>query len=154
MSDCQEKRHSNPIANRVRRERQRLPTCLLIENASGPARLPGNFCAEAFPIKASDYWEVELRTTTGRVSWLLGDAAELGSVNALGGKVVMEISSKPTSGQRLIGKQRGRCRLGGHALSPGFEDHQRCSDRFGKFSTITDYSTSCEDWFVMRCDPL
>ncbi len=49
------------IANRVRRERQRLPTCLLIENASGPARLPGNFCAEAFPIKASDKPEVELR---------------------------------------------------------------------------------------------
>jgi len=37
-----------------RRKRQRLPTCLLIENASGPTRLPGNFCAEAFPIKASD----------------------------------------------------------------------------------------------------
>jgi len=57
VSDCQEKRHSNPIANRVRRERQRLPTCLLIENALGPARLPGNFCAEAFPIKASDHPE-------------------------------------------------------------------------------------------------
>jgi len=26
----------------------------LIENASGPGRLPANFCAEAFPIKASD----------------------------------------------------------------------------------------------------
>src|SRR5438876_9210545 len=30
------------------------------------------------------YSEVELRTTTGRVSRLLGDAAELGSVNAHG----------------------------------------------------------------------
>jgi hypothetical protein len=61
VSHCQEKRYSNPIANRVRRERQRLPTCLLIENASGSARLLGNFDAEAFPIKASDNTEVTPR---------------------------------------------------------------------------------------------
>jgi len=37
----QEKRYSNPIANRVRGKRQWLPTRLLIENASGLAGLPG-----------------------------------------------------------------------------------------------------------------
>src|SRR3954454_20837502 len=40
---------------RVRRNRQRLPSCLLIENASARvAPLPPLFCAEAFPMKASD----------------------------------------------------------------------------------------------------
>jgi hypothetical protein len=47
--------HSNPIAHRVRRKRQRLPPSLLIENASDrdPRSTP-RFCPEAFPIKASD----------------------------------------------------------------------------------------------------
>jgi len=47
--------HSNPIAHRVRRKRQRLPPSLLIENASDrdPAPSPA-VCPEAFPIKASD----------------------------------------------------------------------------------------------------
>src|SRR4051794_16960262 len=41
---------------RVRRKRQRLPSCLLIENASARAPcLPPLLCAEAFPMKASDY---------------------------------------------------------------------------------------------------
>ena len=47
-----------PSLNRVRRNHQRLPPCLLIENASGPARLGGNIFAGAFPIKASDNTEV------------------------------------------------------------------------------------------------
>jgi hypothetical protein len=48
--------HSNPITQRVRRKRQRLPPSLLIENASGVSfRLPGNSLPEAFPIKASDH---------------------------------------------------------------------------------------------------
>jgi len=48
-------RHSNPIVQRVHRKRQRLPPSLLIENASGLIfRLPDNYLAEAFPIKASD----------------------------------------------------------------------------------------------------
>jgi hypothetical protein len=63
VSHCQEKRYSNPIVNRVRRKRQRLPTCLLIENASGPASLPGNLYAEAFPIKASDNSGVDVDTS-------------------------------------------------------------------------------------------
>ena len=47
--------HSNPIAQRVRRKRQRRPPSLLIENASGvSSRLPENSLPEAFPIKASD----------------------------------------------------------------------------------------------------
>jgi len=47
--------HSNPIAQRDRRKRQRLPPSLLIENASGLIfRLPANSSLEAFPIKASD----------------------------------------------------------------------------------------------------
>jgi len=47
--------HSNPITQRVRRKRQRLPPSLLIENASKVMlRLPENSSAEAFPIKASD----------------------------------------------------------------------------------------------------
>ena len=47
--------HSNPIAHRVRRKRQRLPPSLLIENASDrdPRSTP-RVCPEAFPIKASD----------------------------------------------------------------------------------------------------
>ena len=47
--------HSNPIAHRVRRKRQRLPPSLLIENASvrEPRSTP-TVCPEAFPIKASD----------------------------------------------------------------------------------------------------
>jgi len=63
-----EKRYSNPIANRVRRKRQRLPTCLLIENASGPTDLPGNFCAEAFPIKASDNSETTRQVVKNSVA--------------------------------------------------------------------------------------
>ena len=49
-----QKWHSLPIAS-VRRKRQRLPSSLLIENASARSfhRAPG-LCAEAFPIKASD----------------------------------------------------------------------------------------------------
>ncbi len=51
--------HSNPITQRVRRKRQRLPPSLLIENASGVILgLPENSVAEAFPIKASDNSEV------------------------------------------------------------------------------------------------
>ena len=47
--------HSNPITQRVRRKRQRLPPSLLIENASNVIlRLPENSSPEAFPIKASD----------------------------------------------------------------------------------------------------
>jgi hypothetical protein len=52
MTNC----HSNPIAQRVRRKRQRLPPSLLIENASGLiSRPPHNYLPEAFPIKASDH---------------------------------------------------------------------------------------------------
>jgi len=48
--------HSNPITQRVRRRRQRLPPSLLIENASGLfLALPGECLPEAFPIKASDH---------------------------------------------------------------------------------------------------
>ena len=48
--------HSNPITQRVRRKRQRLPPSLLIENASNAIlRVPENSPPEAFPIKASDY---------------------------------------------------------------------------------------------------
>ena len=51
--------HSNPITQRVRRKRRRLPPSLLIENASGVILgLPENSVAEAFPIKASDNSEV------------------------------------------------------------------------------------------------
>src|ERR1035437_10393422 len=86
------KRYSNPIANRVRRKRQRLPPCLLIENASGPTHLlPGNFCAEAFPIKASDKPEViQIRgAKPQKVKALLGErsgmaAATEASVSSLG----------------------------------------------------------------------
>src|ERR1039457_692879 len=47
--------HSNPIAHRVRRKRQRLPPSLLIENASDRLfSLSSRSCPEAFPIKASD----------------------------------------------------------------------------------------------------
>ena len=42
------------LLNRVRRKRQRLPPCLLIENASVQLVFVGTFSAEAFPIKASD----------------------------------------------------------------------------------------------------
>jgi hypothetical protein len=48
--------HSNPITQRARRKRQRLPPSLLIENASDVVLpLPENSSSEAFPIKASDY---------------------------------------------------------------------------------------------------
>src|SRR5882672_7297190 len=48
--------HSNPIAQRVRRRRQRLPPSLLIENASDSVLHPSrHLCPEAFPIKASDH---------------------------------------------------------------------------------------------------
>jgi len=54
--DCVPNCHSNPIAQRVRRKRQRLPPSLLIENASSLIfRLPDNYLPEAFPIKASDH---------------------------------------------------------------------------------------------------
>ena len=47
--------HSNPITQRVRRKRQRLPPSLLIENASNVILpLPENSSPGAFPIKASD----------------------------------------------------------------------------------------------------
>ena len=47
--------HSNPITQRVRRKRQRLPPSLLIENASKVIPgLPEDSSPEAFPIKASD----------------------------------------------------------------------------------------------------
>ncbi len=47
--------HANPITQRVRRKRQRLPPSLLIENASNAIlRVPENSPPEAFPIKASD----------------------------------------------------------------------------------------------------
>jgi hypothetical protein len=47
--------HSNPITQRVRRKRQRLPPSLLIENASERVLLPSHgLCPEAYPIKASD----------------------------------------------------------------------------------------------------
>jgi len=44
---------SNSIATRIRRNRERLPSCLLIENVSAimSAR---HFRTETFPIKASD----------------------------------------------------------------------------------------------------
>ena len=59
--------HSNPITQRVRRKRQRLPPSLLIENASGLiSRPPHNYLAEAFPIKASDHTVSD----TGRVRLL------------------------------------------------------------------------------------
>jgi len=47
--------HSNPIAHRVRRKRQRLPPSLLIENASD-RHFSSTRCVlpEAFPIKPSD----------------------------------------------------------------------------------------------------
>ena len=47
--------HSNPIAHRVRRKRQRLPPSLLIENASD-RHFSSTQCVlpEAFPIKPSD----------------------------------------------------------------------------------------------------
>jgi hypothetical protein len=48
--------HSIPIAQRVRRNRQRLPSSLLIENASERRpRLTDTLLPEAFPIKASDH---------------------------------------------------------------------------------------------------
>src|SRR5882757_5019840 len=48
--------HANPITQRVRRKRQRLPPSLLIENASNAIlRVPENSPPEAFPIKASDH---------------------------------------------------------------------------------------------------
>ena len=57
--------HSNPITQRVRRRRQRLPPSLLIENASGLIfRLPDNSLVEAFPIKASDHSEHRVSPTT------------------------------------------------------------------------------------------
>jgi hypothetical protein len=47
--------HSNPITQRVRRNRQRLPPSLFIENVSDLLlALPEHCLAEAFPIKASD----------------------------------------------------------------------------------------------------
>jgi hypothetical protein len=47
--------HSNPIAHRVRRKRQRLPPSLLIENASDQLSFHlRSVLPEAFPIKASD----------------------------------------------------------------------------------------------------
>jgi hypothetical protein len=47
--------HSNPIAHRVRRKRQRLPPSLLIENASDrDSHSAPKVCPETFPIKASD----------------------------------------------------------------------------------------------------
>jgi len=47
--------HSNPITQRVRRNRQRLPPSLLIENASNVIlRFPRISLPEAFPIKAID----------------------------------------------------------------------------------------------------
>jgi hypothetical protein len=50
------KRHSNPIADRIRRKRQRLPSSLLIETASARLyALAPAFCAEALPIKPSDH---------------------------------------------------------------------------------------------------
>jgi hypothetical protein len=53
--------HSNPIAQRVRRKRPRLPPGLLIENVSGLISRPAyNYLAEAFPIKPSDLSELAL----------------------------------------------------------------------------------------------
>jgi hypothetical protein len=46
--------HSNPIAHRVRRKRQRLPPSLLIENVSDQHLSNPKCLPEAFPIKASD----------------------------------------------------------------------------------------------------
>jgi len=37
--------------------------------------------------------------------------------------------------------------------APGFEDHPRCSDAFGKFSTITDSSTGYQEWVLMGSAP-
>ena len=58
--------HSNPIAHRVRRKRQRLPPSLLIENASDRLFCPSStVLPEAFPIKASDH---SSRTWSPRLS--------------------------------------------------------------------------------------
>src|SRR5712664_3007367 len=52
--DCVPNCHSNPITQRVRRKRQRLPPSLLIENASERRpRFTEALLPEAFPIKAS-----------------------------------------------------------------------------------------------------
>ncbi len=63
--------HSNPITQRVRRKRQRLPPSLLIENVSNAIlRLPGNSSPEAFPIKASDHPEAsEASRESVRSTW-------------------------------------------------------------------------------------
>ena len=37
---------------------------------------------------------------------------------------------------------------------PVFEDHLRCSDAFGKFSTITDSSSAYQDCVVIRSAPI
>jgi hypothetical protein len=59
--------HSNPIAHRVRRKRQRLPPSLLIENASDRVSVPlRTVLPEAFPIKASGKPEVEQRFKSPR----------------------------------------------------------------------------------------
>src|SRR5437762_1661783 len=57
--------------------------------------------------RATRYSEVELRTTTGRVRRLLGDAAEFGSVNALIQFLLGHVSVQTT--ERYLGcKQRFR----------------------------------------------
>jgi len=38
--------------------------------------------------------------------------------------------------------------------SAGFEDHQRSSDPFGKFSAITDSSTAYQESVLTRSDPI
>ena len=60
-------------------------------------------------------------------------------------------SPKPTSGQRLIGNQ-GRCRLGGRALPPGFEDHTVCSEPIRKFSILLDSLTTSQICVLVRSD--
>jgi len=42
----------------------------------------------------------------------------------------------------------------GGALHPGFEDHQRGSDAFRKFSTITDSSTAYQECVLTGSDPI
>jgi hypothetical protein len=54
-----------------------------------------------------------------------------------------------TSGLLVIRQQHYRSDV--HA--PGFEDHTVCSERFGKFATLHDSSTTFQDGIWPRSDP-
>jgi hypothetical protein len=115
------KRHSNPIADRIRRKRQRLPSSLLIETASARLyALAPAFCAEALPIKPSDNPGVMLQTAKVRLLSATDERRYLSAGTSRN-------SSKQTKGGRIETSEAVRAptvHFAHHSWQRGYQDMQ------------------------------